>query len=130
MEHRWGERVGVDVAVRITAHPFAVRRGRLVNVSVSGASITADFGLRPLSRIEVVVDTLPRARCEAPSIAAYVTRVSKDSIGIEWCEFAPPAITELLQSLASRRYLRPRKLEQANAAVISRLSEPLLKHSS
>ncbi len=131
MEHRWGERVGVDIAIRITVHPFAVRHGRLVNVSVSGASIKADFDLRPLSRIEVVVDTVPRARCEAPSIGAYVTRVSKDGIGIEWCEFAPPVITELLQSLASRPYMRTRKLEPAvNAIVISRLSEPLLKHGS
>ncbi len=101
-----------------------------MNLSVSGASIKADFDLRRLSRIQLVVDMVQRARCDAPSIAAYVTRVSKDSTGIEWCEFAPPAITELLQSFASRRYIRARKPEPGAAIAISRLSAPLLKHSS
>lgn len=128
MEHRWGERVRVDIAVRITAHPFAVRHGRLTNLSVSGASIKADFDLRPLSRIQVVIELPHRTRCEAPSISAYVTRNSRDSIGIEWCEFAPPVVGELLQTFAARRYIRLRKPESSASIAITRLSGPLLKH--
>ena len=130
MEHRWGERVGVDMAVRITAHPFAVRHGRLMNLSVSGASIKADFHLRPLSKIEVVIELPHRSRCEAPTITAYVTRASKESIGIEWCEFAPPVVSELLQAFAARRYIRLRKPEPPVAIAITRLSAPLLKHGA
>jgi PilZ domain len=130
MEHRWGERVGVDIPVRLTAHPFAVRHGRLMNLSVSGASIKADFDLRPLSRIQVVIELPHRSRCEAPSIAAYVTRTSKDSVGIEWCEFAPPAVSELLQAFAARRYIRLRKPESPITIAITRLSAPLLKHGT
>ena len=130
MEHRWGERVGVDVPVRVTAHPFNVRHGRLMNLSVSGASIKADFELRLLSRIQVVIELPHRTRSEAPSVAAYVTRTSKDSIGIEWCEFAPTEISRMLHSLSTRRYIRSRRPEPAAAIAIARLSSPLLKHAT
>jgi len=52
-----------------------------MNLSVSGASIKADFDLRPLSRIEVVIELPHRARSEAPIVAAYVTRNSKEASG-------------------------------------------------
>jgi hypothetical protein len=130
MEHRWGERVGVDLPVRITAHPFVVRHGRLTNLSVSGASLATDFELRTLSRIQIAIEMPTRARSEAVNIAAYVTRTTKDNIGIEWCQFAPPPVTELLQSLSLRPYGRLRKSEITPGAVISRLSTPLLKHGT
>jgi len=130
MEHRWGERVRVDLPVHITAHPFSVRQGRLTNLSVSGASIRADFDLRLLSRIQVVIDLPHRARSEAPSIDAYVTRSSKTSFGIEWCEFSPPVISEMLANLATRPYIRMRKPEPAAAIALARLSPPLLRHGT
>ncbi len=130
MEHRWGERVGVDLPVRITAHPFAVRHGRLLNMSVSGASIKAECTFRPLSRIELVIEMPNVARSEAPTLAAYVTRSSRGSTGIEWCEFAPPAISELLSVFSARRHMRLRKPEPAAAIAISRLSAPLLRHGT
>jgi hypothetical protein len=130
MEHRWGERIGVDMAVRITAQPFAVRHGRLVNLSVSGASIKTDIDLRPLSKIQIVIELPHCARSEAPSISAYVTRGLRDNIGIEWCEFAPPEVSRLLQIFSARRYIRIRKPELPAAIAIARLSAPLLKHGS
>ena len=128
MEHRWGERVGVDIPVRVTAHPFVVRAGRLSNLSVSGAFIKADFDLRLLSRIHVAIELPQRSKHEAPTVTAYVARKFKDGIGIEWCEFAPPAINQLLQSFSARRYIRSRKPEPPATGTISRLSAPLLKH--
>jgi hypothetical protein len=130
MEHRWGERVGVDIPVRITVHPFSVRNGRLANLSVSGACLKADFDLRLLSRIQVAIELPQRSKHEAPTIAAYVARKLKDTIGIEWCEFAPPAINRLLQAFAARPYTRRRKPEPSATVAISRLSAPLLKHGS
>jgi hypothetical protein len=116
--------------VRITAQPFVARHGRLMNLSVSGASINADFELRPLSRIQVVIELPHCARSEAPSIAAYVIRSSKGNIGIEWCEFAPPEVSGMLQTLSARRYIRVRKPDLPGAIAITRLSAPLLKHGS
>lgn len=126
MEHRWGERVGVDIPVRITGHPFTVRTGRLSNLSVSGAFIRADVDVRPLSRILVAIELPQRPKRDAPMIPAFVARKLKDGIGIEWCEFKPPAINRLLQTSAARHYRHKRDGRAPGA--ISRLSAPLLKH--
>jgi len=99
-------------------------------MSVSGASIKADFPLRPLSRIQVAIDMPHKMRHQAVSIAAYVTRVDKHSIGIEWCEFAPPVISEMLAALAVRPHFRRRKPERSSAVAMARLSEPLLRHGT
>jgi hypothetical protein len=130
MEHRWGERVGVDLPVRITVHPFSVRSGRLHNLSVSGAFIKVDYELRLLSRIQVTIEMPQRSKHEAPVLAAYVARKYKDGIGVEWCEFAPAPIPQLLYSFSARPHIRLRKPEPASAVAISRLSTPLLKHGS
>jgi hypothetical protein len=130
MEHRWGERIRIELPVRITAHPFAVRAGRLLNVSVSGAFLKVDFPLRPLSRIQVMFDQPQRVKCEAPAIAAYVARRYKDGVGIEWCEFAPPAVSKLLEAFTVRRHIRVRKPDAPATIAITRLSAPLLKHGT
>lgn len=122
--------MGVDFPVRITAHPFTVRHARLINMSVSGASLTPDLALRVLSRIQVVIETPHTVRSEAPAVAAYVVRSDKHGIGIEWCEFAPPVVSELLAALASRRYVRVRRPPSRATVTIARLSPPLLKHGS
>jgi hypothetical protein len=130
MEHRWGQRVGVDIPVRIAGQPFSVRSGRLSNLSVSGAFIRAEFQPRLLSRIHVAIEAAQWSRHDAPTIAAYVARRTKAGIGIEWCEFAPPDVSRLLQSFTARRHARIRKPEPPAAVAISRLSPPLLKHGS
>jgi hypothetical protein len=128
MEHRWGERVGVDIPVRITGHPFTVRTGRLANLSVSGAFIRADVDVRLLSRISVAIELPRRPKRDAPMIPAFVARKFKDGIGIEWCEFKPPAINRLLQSSTARHFRRKRARPAPGA--IPRRSAPLLKHRS
>jgi hypothetical protein len=126
MEHRWGERVGVDLPVRITGHPFAVRTGRLSNLSVSGAFIRSDLDVRLLARIVVAIELPHRPKRDAPLIPAFVARKFKDGIGIEWCEFKPPAINRLLQTSTARHYRR--KHDGRWPGAISRLSPSLLKH--
>ncbi len=39
MDHRWGQRVAVDLAVQLLCHPRTIAVGRLMNVSVSGAYV-------------------------------------------------------------------------------------------
>jgi hypothetical protein len=130
MEHRWGQRIGVDLPVRITAHPYSVKHARINNLSVSGASLRADFDLRPLSRIRVFIEMPRMRRFGAPGIAAYVTRVGKTSIGIEWCEFAPRVVSEILAVVATRPYIRMHKPEPALGTAITRICAPLLKHGT
>ena len=109
MEHRWGERVGVDLPVRITAHPFSVRTGRLHNLSVSGAFIDVAADLRLLSRVQVAITALPqRLGHPTPMIAAFIARRSEDGVGVEWCEHAPKPVLELLRYVAAHRPERHR----------------------
>jgi hypothetical protein len=129
MEHRWGERIGVDLPVRIAGTPFAVRNGRLLNLSVSGAAIDTTFELRPLSRIQIFIDAPSQVRSEAPSLDAYVTRVAKERIGIEWCEYGPDIVCELLQLLSVRRF-SPLRVPMPPSIVGTVGAAPLLKRGN
>jgi PilZ domain len=104
MEHRWGQRVAVDVPIRLTVRPFSVKAARLMNLSLSGAFIKGSLELRVLSRIQVVIDLPSRFKHATPVISAYVTRKFRDGIGVEWCEFAPQAVSELIRSVSHRRF--------------------------
>jgi hypothetical protein len=97
MDHRWGRRVQVELPVRVAAHRFAVRDGRLIDLSVSGAFIEADLDARVLSRVQVVLLLPAYPRHEAPTVEAYVARKHRHGIGVEWCEFAPRAVRDLLR---------------------------------
>jgi hypothetical protein len=114
MEHRWGERIKVDLPVEIAGKPEALRAARIDNLSLSGASIRADFELRPLSRVQVILSIPTTPRGEPTSITAYVTRSNKNGIGVEWCEYAPPVVNELMQMLGKNRGNRLRTAERPN----------------
>jgi hypothetical protein len=130
MEHRWGERVQVDFPVRLTAHRFSVRDGRLTELSVSGALVEAELGARALSRVRVAIDLPLWPKHESPVIEAYVVRKNKYGIGLEWCEFAPDAVRELLRAVVARPHTRARRHAASASFTVSRLSAPLLKHRS
>jgi len=130
MEHRWGERLQVDFPVRVIAHRFSVRDGRLADLSVSGARIKADFEARMLSRIQVAIDLSLWPKHESPVLEAYVARRYKHEYGVEWCEFAPRAVGELLRAIVTRPHAHPRRRAAAASLTITRLSAPLLKHGS
>jgi hypothetical protein len=128
MDHRWGERITVDFPVRLMAHPFAKRDGRLTDLSVSGAYIRTTVALRPRSLLEVGLLASPWAKHETTVLCAYVTRRYREGVGIEWCEFAPPPVGSLLRSVSRRPYAFHRRPPPRASVTISRLSGSLLKH--
>jgi hypothetical protein len=102
IEHRWGERFPVDLPVQVAVRTLSGIDGRLKNLSLSGALIEADFVLRLHSVIEI------RMRLPTPSqrdaiLKAHVIRKINAEVGVEWCDFAPSAVKELLRSLGPRR---------------------------
>jgi hypothetical protein len=103
MEHRWGERFAVDIVVRLGSRPYAVRTGRLTDLSMSGASIKIGMDLRVLTRVQVALVMPGQFPHATPVISAYVARKHRDGVGVEWCAFAPQAVVELLRSSAVRR---------------------------
>ncbi len=130
MEHRWGERIQVDLPVRVAALRFSVRDGRLEDLSVSGALVKAELEPRMLARVQIALVLPLWPKHEAPVVEAYVARKFKEGFGIEWCEFAPPAVTLLLRSVVSRPYAHIRRPTPSASLTISRLSPPLLRHSA
>jgi hypothetical protein len=129
MEHRWGERIAVDIPVRLTARPFAVRAARITNLSLSGAFIRVGSEARVLSRVQVVIEMPLRFKHATPVLSAYVARKCKDGIGIEWCDMAPRAVVELLRAAPPRRPKQP-WLETGAVAVVDAASIPILRHGT
>jgi hypothetical protein len=129
MEHRWGERVGVDIPVRLTVRPFSVKTGRLTNLSLSGAFIKGGVDVRVLSRIQVVIEVPSRFKHATPIVSAYVARKFKEGIGVEWCEFAPQAVIDLIRSVSPRRFV-PLRIAGTPDTSPSAVPPPLLKHGS
>lgn len=90
MEHRWGERRPTNVLVRFSSLPHTVGRGRVANISSSGAYMETDVELR---RLSIVYLTLAEPESEAVSvglIAASVVRRDSIGVGLEWCERVIP----------------------------------------
>jgi hypothetical protein len=96
LEHRWGERVSVNIPVRVVANELTAGNGCLRNLSLSGAFVKADSDL-PLNTLIEVSIALPPPSTRTAVIKALVSRKFKDGVGIEWYEFAPNIIRALLR---------------------------------
>jgi hypothetical protein len=130
MDHRWGQRVQVDFPVRVTAGRFAVREGRLADLSVSGALVQSHLEARKLCRLQIAILLPLWPKHESPVVEAYVARSCKRGFGIEWCEFSPHAVAELLRAVAARPHTHLRRRAASALRTTSRLSAPLLKHGA
>ena len=101
LEHRWGERIRMDMPVHVSAVGVAGIRGCMRNLSLSGALLRIDANLRVNALIEVSVEL--REPSHSPAILlAHVSRKGKEDVGIEWCEFAPIVVKDLLRSPSMR----------------------------
>ncbi len=130
MEHRWGQRLLIDVPVRVSAHAFSQREGRLCNLSVSGALLVADLEARLLARVEIHMVSPHRRVHESPGIHAFIARRYRHGFGLEWCEFAPAPISELLRSAQRHPFVHGRHPTPNSALTRARLlGAPLLRHA-
>jgi hypothetical protein len=102
MEHRWGKRSALDIGVRLRLGSGAGGTGRIANASLSGAFVRTDLVLPAFAGVVVELEE-GGARRNAPRLMlAYVVRTAPDGLGLEWYEFAPPAIaTTLARTVAS-----------------------------
>jgi hypothetical protein len=100
-EHRWGRRIAVDIPVEVATQVSPAFHGHLKNLSLSGALLEADHELRLHAHVEVNIK-LPETRHNAIRIMARVTRLSEGAAGVEWREFAPDEVRDLLRSPSIR----------------------------
>ena len=96
MEHRWGERILIDIPVQLSVDEVAVIRGRITNLSLSGALLRCEANLSLNALVEVSVELLQPSPITAV-ILAHVSRKRREDVGIEWCEFAPMVVKTLLR---------------------------------
>ena len=96
MEHRWGDRIEVDIPVQVSVPPSVIGTGQVRNISISGAWISGRFDLPPLARAFVVFDLEIAGVRERLPIACYVARVRPEGIGVEWRELAPQIVSDLM----------------------------------
>lgn len=122
LEHRWGNRVCVNIPVRVSTAALASVAGSVKNLSLSGAFMKSDCELRLHALIEVRIELSRPASCTTV-VKAHVSRKLGEGVGIEWCEFAPSVIKELLRdpSVCSPpgRTSATEQTEDATGAMIS-----------
>lgn len=97
MEHRLGTRVPTFLPVRIVRARAVLAFGRMLDASLSGAYIETSVPLPLLARVDVVCGPACSHRADCPGVPAYVTRVNPKGVGVEWLEFAPAEIRQLVR---------------------------------
>jgi hypothetical protein len=97
MERRWGNRVLLNERVRITRDGAVVGFATLHEASSSGGFVRTPLLVRNLTRIGLELAPSGPRRDPQRCVEAFVVRQCPDGFGIEWCEFGPAVIVELLR---------------------------------
>ena len=88
MEHRWGERILMDVPVRLRcAGSRTTVAGQLCELSISGALVSMAVPLPRAARVDVDL--------AGGLVPAWIVRQDEGSIAVEWCELAPAPVVAL-----------------------------------
>lgn len=99
MEHRCGRRVRIGRIVRVADIGGWTATARLRDLSVSGAFLECSKPPYSVTWLRVELQNRPRPE----SITGDVIRRAPDGIAVEWREFAPLAVKELLASLQRKQ---------------------------
>ncbi|MDB6014978.1 MAG: hypothetical protein JWL65_7228 [Gammaproteobacteria bacterium] len=92
MEHRWGKRFPLNAAVKLRLRTGAVVAGGIANASLSGAFVHTASRLPVYTYVLLELDTNGAWQSGPECIPAHVVRAAPDGVGLEWGEFAPPAV--------------------------------------
>jgi hypothetical protein len=89
--------VAVDIPVQVSATAVAGVDCFIKNLSLSGALIRSDCDLCLHTFIDVRIERPPPTTGRAV-VKAHISRKLQEGVGIEWCEFAPAIVKDLLRS--------------------------------
>jgi len=104
MEHRWGQRFSVAIDASLHIRPRSgPRRGRIVDISASGAFIRTNI---PGAAPQIPLPLLSPVQVEIPvptgnghallRLPACIVRRTKDGIGVEWCGAESLVVADLV----------------------------------
>lgn len=96
MNHRWGDRISVDIEVHLVCAPQHVGAGRLDNVSMSGAFVFSELRPPLLSLVRVIAVVRTAEGPRRLETRACVVRHAENGIGLEWLELAPQMLSEMV----------------------------------
>jgi len=97
-ERRWGPRIQVDLPVRLSLDAGRVETGRMRNLSISGALIECAAELPTFTPLRVEVLGASETIHERIELGARVVRAEHPCLGIEWREFEPQALVDLIKA--------------------------------
>jgi hypothetical protein len=89
----------LDVPIRVM-HPAMSRcgTGQLRNISLGGALIISSLDSNVGARVQVAIAIGSDTTCHAAVIDAYLVRRYGPAFAIEWTEFAPTEVIQLVRS--------------------------------
>jgi hypothetical protein len=130
MEHRWGERLKVDLPVRIWTAYGNVGAGEVLDLSVSGAFIRTRLQIPLLSPLNVAFRSRRHSGRlqDSATYVAHVVRREESGIGIEWFDFATEDVVAVThadnRSLLGQQALGLASLSPPQARKLRRGAKP------
>src|ERR1700744_5421250 len=88
MEHRWGHRYEVSRPVRLGTRGGVMARGKICNVSISGAFIVSPLPVALFAHIQVQFRAMVDGRRTSTTVEGQVVRKDTMGLGSEWSDFA------------------------------------------
>jgi PilZ domain len=95
MEHRWGNRVAIDLRVQMFVDPASTAWGKLRDISVSGGFLETELRVAALSTLRMTVPA--RGTRGARAVRAIVVRSGDDGVGVEWFDGDYETVAQLIR---------------------------------
>lgn len=96
-EHRWGQRVTLELPVTLQVGGRTLGRGVMRNASISGALIQTALELPTYTNLVVSMPTLSEITAGAHELPAWVVRRAPGGFAVEWRDMACATIVTLLE---------------------------------
>lgn len=116
MEHRCGYRRSLEAVVTVRTRGGVAVQGRVLNVSASGALIHGALQVPIHTPVLVQIDAPGRLGGRI-SLSGEISRMAPDGFAVEWSEFAPPGLRDLIREAAVPRRMADRITEPDEAGL-------------
>jgi hypothetical protein len=102
MEHRCGLRRVLKAPVILRTRSGLTAEGQVCDISASGALIRCPLPLSLHATVFLQFASARSARRPRSSVMAEVVRQVDDGFAVEWVEFSPEAVRELVRELEAK----------------------------
>ena len=100
--HRWGQRIALEVPVKLEFGGRPMGHGLLRSASISGGFIDSTLELPIFSNLVVVLPANSEAAPNGARLAGCLLRREPAGLAVEWRDMGCPAIASLLEKVSGR----------------------------